>query len=100
MAYDKELRALATEHASSWLAYLAVDTLDNHEKNKGVDPEYRPRGYNQGPKEEEEEESAEAETETDEPALEVSESVEPEVDPSASAQQQTSKPSSTASTFP
>ena len=30
---------------------LAVDTLDNHVKHKGVDPQYRPRGYNEGPKE-------------------------------------------------
>ncbi|HZO12541.1 MAG TPA: tetratricopeptide repeat protein [Polyangiaceae bacterium] len=56
LPHDKELRALSEEHGSSWLAYLAVDTLDNHEKHKGVDPEYRPRGYNQGPKEDEKEE--------------------------------------------
>ncbi len=29
----------------------ATDTLANYEKNKGVDPKYRPRGYNEGPKE-------------------------------------------------
>ena len=49
--YDKELRAMATELPGSWVAYLATDTLDNHEKHQGVDPQYRPRGYNQGPKE-------------------------------------------------
>lgn len=49
--HDDDLRALAQEHPGSWLAFLAVDTLDNHEKHKGVDPKYRPRGYNEGPKE-------------------------------------------------
>jgi len=50
-AHDKELRDLAEAHPGSWIAYLAVDTLDNHEKHNGVDPKYRPRGYNEGPKE-------------------------------------------------
>lgn len=49
-AHDAELRALASAHEGSWIAYLAIDTLQNHEKNKGVDPKYRPRGYNEGPK--------------------------------------------------
>ena len=48
--YDAELRELADKNPGSWIAYLAVDTLENHEKNKGVDPKYRPRGYNEGPK--------------------------------------------------
>jgi tetratricopeptide (TPR) repeat protein len=50
-AHEKELRELAEAHPGSWIAYLAVDTLDNSEKHKGVDPKYRPRGYNEGPKE-------------------------------------------------
>jgi hypothetical protein len=50
-AHDAELRDLAAEHEGSWIAYLAIDTLQNHEKNKGVDPKHRPRGYNEGPKE-------------------------------------------------
>jgi hypothetical protein len=49
--HEDELRALAAEHDGSWLAYLANDTLTNCEKNKGVDPKHRPRGYNEGPKE-------------------------------------------------
>jgi hypothetical protein len=49
--HDKELRQLAERHEGSWIAYLAIDTLNNYEKNKGVDPKYRPRGYNEGPKE-------------------------------------------------
>ncbi|WP_437782134.1 tetratricopeptide repeat protein [Sorangium sp. So ce1097] len=50
-AYEAELRRMAEEHPGTWLAYLAVDTLDNGEKHGGVDPKYRPRGYNEGPKE-------------------------------------------------
>ena len=48
--YDEKLRAIGTKHTGSWIAYLAVDTLDNYETHKGVDPKYRPRGYNEGPK--------------------------------------------------
>ncbi len=50
-AHEAELRELAEAHPGSWIAYLAVDTLDNSEKHTGVDPKYRPRGYNEGPKE-------------------------------------------------
>ncbi|APR81658.1 Hypothetical protein A7982_07007 [Minicystis rosea] len=49
--HEDELRSIAAAHEGSWIAYLAIDTLNNHEKNKGVDPKYRPRGYNDGPKE-------------------------------------------------
>lgn len=49
--HEEDLRAIAAEHEGSWIAYLAIDTLQNHEKNNGVDPKYRPRGYNEGPKE-------------------------------------------------
>lgn len=51
MEHEDELRKIAAAHEGSWIAYLAIDTLNNHEKNKGVDPKYRPRGYNDGPKE-------------------------------------------------
>ncbi len=51
LPHEDELRSLAAKHEGSWIAYLATDTLANHEKNKGVDPKYRPRGYNEGPKE-------------------------------------------------
>jgi hypothetical protein len=50
-AHGDSLRAIADRHEGSWIAYLATDTLANSEKNKGVDPKYRPRGYNEGPKE-------------------------------------------------
>jgi hypothetical protein len=50
--HEEELRAIAAAHEGSWIAYLAGDTLAHAEKNKGVDPKYRPRGYNEGPKDE------------------------------------------------
>jgi protein O-mannosyl-transferase len=50
-SHEDALRALAAAHEGSWIAYLAIDTLQNAEKNNGVDPKYRPRGYNEGPKE-------------------------------------------------
>ena len=49
--HRNELTTLADANPGSWLAYLANDTLNNGEKNQGVDPKYRPRGYNEGPKE-------------------------------------------------
>lgn len=44
------LEPMIEKHPGTWLAYLARDTLDNGETHKGVDPKYRPRGYNEGPK--------------------------------------------------
>jgi hypothetical protein len=49
-AHEDELRDVAARHEGSWIAYLAIDTLQNEEKNHGVDPKYRPRGYNEGPR--------------------------------------------------
>ncbi len=51
--HHDELMALSDKHPGSWLAYLAVDTLRNGKDHNppGVDPKYRPRGYNEGPKE-------------------------------------------------
>jgi protein O-mannosyl-transferase len=50
LRYESELRQMADERPGSWLAYLVHDTISNGEKNNGVDPKYRPRGYNEGPK--------------------------------------------------
>src|SRR5690606_4009499 len=47
-----ELNRLIERHPGSWLAYLGNDILRNGEKNRGVDPKYRPRGYDEGPKRE------------------------------------------------
>ena len=45
-----ELEDIAGKHPGSWLDYIARDTLSNGEEHDGVDPKYRPRGYNEGPK--------------------------------------------------
>ena len=47
-----ELDALGNKHAGSWLSYIASDVLTNGDVHHGVDPKYRPRGYNEGPKSE------------------------------------------------
>lgn len=46
-----ELRELAAKHKGSWLEWLTNDIVANGESHNGVDPKYRPRGYNEGPKE-------------------------------------------------
>jgi hypothetical protein len=45
-----ELLAIAEKHPGTWLEYLQRDIVENGEEHDGVDPKYRPRGYNQGPK--------------------------------------------------
>jgi hypothetical protein len=49
--HEAELTDLGNAHPGSWLDWLAKDILVNGEEHKGVDPKYRPRGYNEGPKE-------------------------------------------------
>jgi tetratricopeptide (TPR) repeat protein len=39
------------KHSGSWYAWMVNDIRDNGQKNKGVDPKHRPRGYNEGPRE-------------------------------------------------
>jgi hypothetical protein len=48
----KQLEALGDKHPGSWLDYIAKDLDTNGEAFHGVDPRYRPRGYNEGPKSE------------------------------------------------
>lgn len=45
-----ELLALGDAHPTTWLDYLVRDTLEHGDEHRGVDPKYRPRGYNEGPK--------------------------------------------------
>jgi len=45
-----ELGKLAELHPGSWLAYLCSDMLHNGSKHGGVEKKYRPRGYDEGPK--------------------------------------------------
>jgi hypothetical protein len=44
------LTDMASKTPGSWLAYLAYDILENGAEHQGVQPKYRPRGYNEGPK--------------------------------------------------
>ncbi len=37
-SHEEEPRSLATKHEGSWIAYLATDTLANHEKKQGRRP--------------------------------------------------------------
>lgn len=46
-----ELDAIKSNHAGSWVEYLGRDVLEHGEEHNGIDPKYRPRGYNEGPKE-------------------------------------------------
>lgn len=46
----EELDAMKSDHPGSWVEYLAKDILEHGEEHNGVDPKYRPRGYNEGPK--------------------------------------------------
>ena len=49
--HEDELIKLADEHPDSWLDFLAKDLSTNGVEHGGVNPKYRPRGYNEGPKE-------------------------------------------------
>lgn len=46
-----ELDVLKDKHPGTWVEYLGRDIIDHGEEHNGVDPKYRPRGYNEGPKE-------------------------------------------------
>jgi len=50
LPHRQELSDLGDEHPGSWLSYLVNDTLENGEKNGGVEKKYRPRSYDEGPK--------------------------------------------------
>jgi tetratricopeptide (TPR) repeat protein len=49
-SHEQELYGLARAHPGSWLAYLATDIVENGERYGGVERKYRPRGYDEGPK--------------------------------------------------
>src|SRR5580700_10645201 len=48
-----QVQAAADAYPGSWLKFIADDTFLNGDDNKGVNPKYRPRGYNEGPKKDE-----------------------------------------------
>jgi hypothetical protein len=47
LAYDEK-------HRGSWLAYLAAEVVHSGKEHGGVPAKYRPRGYDQGPKQDDE----------------------------------------------
>jgi hypothetical protein len=47
-----ELLEICEKHPGSWLDVIVRDTLANSAAHSGVDPKYRPRSYNEGPKSE------------------------------------------------
>jgi hypothetical protein len=47
------LQEVADRAPGSWLKYLVDDTFANGDEYHGVNPKYRPRGYNEGPKKDE-----------------------------------------------
>jgi hypothetical protein len=49
--HETDLLALADEHPDTWLDFLAKDVVNNGVEHGGVNAKYRPRGYNEGPKE-------------------------------------------------
>jgi len=59
--FEVPLRKIVDSEPGSWIAYLGNDTLANGETHHGVDPQYRPRGYNEKAKEEDAADSATAE---------------------------------------
>jgi tetratricopeptide (TPR) repeat protein len=49
-ALEHELAGLGAKARGSWLEFLVRDLLDNGKKYDGVQPRYRPRSYDEGPK--------------------------------------------------
>jgi len=49
---EDELVNMGAAQPGSWLDFLQNDMYQHGEEHNGVDPKYRPRGYNEGPKNE------------------------------------------------
>jgi hypothetical protein len=49
-AHESELLQLSERHPGSWLAYFATEIVYHGEQTGGVEKKYRPRGYDEGPK--------------------------------------------------
>jgi hypothetical protein len=50
-SHQEQLEELAARFPDSWLDYLVTDTVERGSAHGGVDPKYRPRGYDEGPAE-------------------------------------------------
>jgi len=48
--FAEHFLAVADAHPGSWVAFLVEDLVNNGDQHAGVQPQYRPRGYNEGPK--------------------------------------------------
>ncbi len=48
--FAEHFLVLADAHPGSWVAFLVEDLVNNGDKHAGVQSQYRPRGYNEGPK--------------------------------------------------
>ena len=48
--YETELLAMADKYPGSWLAYHVHDMVEHGDEHHGIDPKYRPAGYNEGAK--------------------------------------------------
>jgi hypothetical protein len=46
----RDLQTAADGFPDSWFKYLVDDIVANGDEYHGVNPKYRPRGYNEGPK--------------------------------------------------
>jgi hypothetical protein len=46
----RDLQTAADGYPDSWFKYLVDDIVANGDEYQGVNPKYRPRGYNEGPK--------------------------------------------------
>jgi hypothetical protein len=98
--HEDELRDIAARHEGSWIAYLAIDTLQNGEKNRGVAPKYRPRGYNEGPRtgkeeDDDDDDDAPSATASASGSASASASAEETAEPSASETSDDAAPSAT-----
>src|SRR5258706_4635022 len=51
LPHREELEDAAGRHPGSWVAFLVDDIIENGEKYGGVQKKYRPRSYDEGPKE-------------------------------------------------
>lgn len=47
---ETELTELAADHPGTWLAYFATEIVYRGEKHGGIEKKYRPRGYDEGPR--------------------------------------------------
>jgi len=47
---QEELIDLAAEHPGTWLAYFGTEIAYRGDKHGGIEKKYRPRGYDEGPK--------------------------------------------------